>query len=350
MNELPGSILADYLEGALSFRVSGEGLQPLRLSDRAMDFSHEALRSPIAAEACNGVRLRFHTDATTVTVEMSLVISERTAFALDVGGMSAPAIDLVVDGALRERRILPHHDRPQVNTFDGLSLNGSVVEVWLPHNVGAVIHRLSSDAPLDPVVDSRPRWLVHGSSISHDAQAEGPSDTWPAQLARARGWHLTHLGFRGECHLDPFVAREIAGARADLVTLELGINVHNFQSMRERTFSPAVHGFLQTIRDTLPDTPLTVVSPVFGAERESQASSVTLDGRELHGDLTLSIIRDILHEAVSRRRDSGDQRVFAVNGLDLLGPGDARLFPDGLHPNAEGSRLIAQRIAPSLPG
>jgi hypothetical protein len=44
----------------------------------------------------------------------------------------------------------------------------------------------------------------------------------------------------------------IRDAPADLITLKVGINLVNADSMRERTFRPAVHAFLDTIREGIP--------------------------------------------------------------------------------------------------
>ena len=49
---------------------------------------------------------------------------------------------------------------------------------------------------------------------------------------------------------------------ADLISVKIGINLVNTDLMRLRAFAPAVHGFLDTIRDGHPTTPLLVVSPI----------------------------------------------------------------------------------------
>lgn len=50
---------------------------------------------------------------------------------------------------------------------------------------------------------------------------------------------------------------------ADVISVKLGINVVNLDLMRRRAFAPAVDGFLDTIRDGHPRTPLILVSPIF---------------------------------------------------------------------------------------
>ena len=36
--------------------------------------------------------------------------------------------------------------------------------------------------------------------------------------------------------------------------------------------------------------------------------------------------------------------MYTFSGLDLLGPEDVKLLPDGLHPNGEGYELIGERF------
>jgi hypothetical protein len=103
--------------------------------------------------------------------------------------------------------------------------------------------------PLDPL------------QLDQSLYGSGPADgTWPAVAARIAGMHLASLGFGGQCHLDPFVARTLRDADADVITLKVGINVINMDSMRERVFTPQLHGFIDTIRNA---NPVRSASPIF---------------------------------------------------------------------------------------
>lgn len=349
MQELHGAQLESFLEGMVGSRRDDSYLQPLRLDEVSLNKCHPALDTPHVAQATNGIRLRFQTDSRYLELHLTLITSERTAFALEAGATAPPTIDLLFDEKIVDRRRLKHGPERQIIRFELSSFTANkVCEVWLPHNVGVRIHSLKSDSDIQPLNDSRPRWIFHGSSITHDALAPGPSDTWPARIARLKSWHLTQLGFRGECHLDYGVAQSIASTRADGIILELGINIHNFQSFRERTLGSALLGFLDNLRNGHPTTPIVVVSPVFGAERENEKSSLTFEGERIFGDLDLPLIRDALYSAVSKRKLSGDNSIFYIDGLELLGPDDSSLFPDGLHPNHVGTEFITKRLSKRL--
>ena len=155
----------------------------------------------------------------------------------------------------------------------------------------------------------RRRWVHHGSSISHCVGADRPTGTWPVVAARAAGVEVTNLSLAGNCLLDPFVARTIRDQPADLISLKVGINLVNTAAFRLRSFGPAVHGFLDTVREGHPDTPLLVVSPVSCPAVETTPGPTGDDG---HGGLaalgdpddmplgalTLTVIRDELARIV----------------------------------------------------
>jgi hypothetical protein len=171
---------------------------------------------------------------------------------------------------------------------------------------------------------------------------------------------LVNLGFSGNALLDPFTARALRDTPADLVSVKLGINVVNADLMRLRAFGPAVHGFLDTIRDGHPDTPLLVVSPVLCPIHEDTPGPGDFDHEALAagqvrfratgdpaetaaGKLTLRIVRDELARIVEQRQDAN---LHYLDGRSLYGEADfAELpLPDALHPDAAAHRRIGERF------
>ncbi|MFC4911826.1 GDSL-type esterase/lipase family protein [Actinomadura gamaensis] len=327
------------VEGALGLERGPGWVRPWRLPPEDLDLHHPDL--VVRAANPSGVRLRWRTSATRVAVEVEPVV---------VGGEQVDELryDLFVDGGPHSSLVTGMDAR--VVAFEGLPSGPKDLELWLPHRPALKIGTVTApDGTIEPPApDDRPRWVVYGSSITHGMTA-GPAGTWPAVAARLLGRHLTSLGFGGQCHLDPLVARAIAGLPADHITLKLGINVHNRASMRERAFLPAVHGFLATLRERRPDVPITVVSPILSPERETSTRTVREedDGTivEAHGDLTLEAIRDVLAEAVRVRRARGDRHLTYLDGRELFGRDDLAHLPDGLHPDAEGLRRMGERYA-----
>lgn len=194
---------------------------------------------------------------------------------------------------------------------------------------------LSDGAAVVPVEDRRPRWVTYGSSITQARTAESPTQTWPAIVARERGLNLTCLGYGGQCHLEPMIARMMRDLPADFLSMCVGINVYGQGSLSPRTFRPAIIGFVQVLRERHPETPLAVMSPICSPPREATPNAV---------GFTLSAMREEVAAAVEALRASGDHNITYVNGLDIFGPDLAHLLPDQLHPNAEGYKIMGRNF------
>jgi lysophospholipase L1-like esterase len=135
------------------------------------------------------------------------------------------------------------------------------------------------------------------------------------------------------------IARVIRDRHADVLSLQMGINVQGGATLSLRTFRPAIIGFVQTVRDGHPDVPIVCRSPIYSPPREQVPNAV---------GVTLQVARQEVEAAVDVMRAHGDANLHYVSGLDVLGSEFAHLLPDQLHPNAEGYRLMGQRYTPLL--
>jgi GDSL-like Lipase/Acylhydrolase family len=264
----------------------------------------------------------------------------------EVGSRYDPIVDAVVERA----------DSPAVIRFDDLAPGVKHVEIWLPLRSSVTVQQVLVDGGATAVEaeNCQPRWVVHGSSITHCAEAISPARSWPAHAARIADLDLLSLGMGGNCLVEQWLARAIRDTRADLITLKLGVNVWNLAAMRERSFVSAVHGFLDTVRDGHPETPITVVSPIYcpGGEDTPGPSEVDDEGRYVGrgsvddpGALSIGRMRELLDGLVALRRELGDQGLTYLDGRSLLGPGDSAHLPDDLHPDGDGYLLMGERYA-----
>lgn len=188
--------------------------------------------------------------------------------------------------------------------------------------------------------NSHPRWITYGSSITHCRTADSPAKTWPSIVARTRGYDLTCLGFGGQCHLDPMIARVIRDREADLISLCLGINIYGAASLSPRTFGPGIIGFVKIVREKHPTAPIALMSPIFSPGREDTPNAV---------GFTLKQMRREVEIAVDKLRANGDKNIHYIDGLDIFDSEHANLLPDDLHPNNEGYGIMAENMLKVLP-
>ncbi|MFF3705070.1 GDSL-type esterase/lipase family protein [Streptomyces phaeochromogenes] len=366
-------VTADMLRGFLDLEQTPHGLLPHRLPARARRQIPDD-RLAVAEAQPSGVRLVFRTRAT--VIELDTLPTRRV-----YRGFPAPAdgvYDLLVDGRLAaQATVAGGNVRTIVDMvtqaaeltegpagtarFAELPAGDKDIEIWLPHTEITELIALRTDAPVEPAPDNgRKVWLHHGSSISHGSNAAHPTAIWPALAASRGGVELVNLGFGGSALLDPFTARAMRDTPADLISLKIGINVVNADAMRLRAFTPAVHGFLDTIREGHPTTPLLVVSPVLCPIQEDTPGPLApeLDGGTLRfkatgdpaeraaGRLTLNVIRDELARVVEQRA-ADDPNLHYLDGRDLYGEKDHAEFPlpDAIHPDPAGHRRIGENFA-----
>ncbi|MFD6157667.1 GDSL-type esterase/lipase family protein [Nocardia sp. NPDC060256] len=360
------------LRGALDLERTANGILPHRLPAWARKQFPDEYLAMVEAQP-TGVRLSFRTSATAIELD---VLPTRTVYQ---GAPQPPdgVYELLVDGRPAGRASMPGGTRHVVDMatqsrvteqggvgtvrFADLSAEPKDIEIWLPHTEITELVVLRTDAPVEVTPDrGRKSWVHHGSSISHGANADVPTATWPAVAAARGGVQLTNLSLRGNSLLDPFVARTIRDTPADLISLKIGINIVNADVLRLRAFGPAVHGFLDTIREGHPTTPLLVVSPILCPIHEDTPGPAALefDGTRVTfratgdpaeraaGRLTLNIIRDELAR-ITKQRAADDANLHYLDGRSLYGEKDfvELPLPDQLHPDPATHRRIGERFA-----
>lgn len=374
-NWITTPITADLLRGALELEYTACGVLPHRLPARARAQCADGQLAMAEAQP-SGVRLVFRTRATALELD---TLPTKRVYA-GVPPRPDGVYDLLVDGLLTGQASVNGGNTLTIDMvtgtaenrpgpagtlrFTGLPEGVKDVEIWLPHNETTELIALRTDAPVEAVPSGGRRvWLHHGSSISHGSNAASPTTTWPALAACLGGVELINLGLSGSALLDPFTARALRDTPADLISFKIGINLVNADLMRLRAFTPAIHGFLDTIREGHPTTPLLVISPILCPIHEDIPGPSALDFTALStgqlrfratgdpmerasGKLTLGVIRDELARIVEQRA-AKDPNLHYLDGRDLYGEADSAELPlpDQLHPDAAAHRRIGERFA-----
>lgn len=364
-------ISMDLLRGARELEPTTHGLLPHRLPGWARAQCTDP-QLAMAESQPAGCRLVFRTRSTVIELD-----ALRTRPAYKGVPMRPDGIyDLLLDGRLTAQASLTGGNVAMKDLatgteemlpgatgtirFAGLPDRLKTVEIWLPHNETTELIALRSDHPVEPCPVTRPVWLHHGSSISHGSNALHPTGTWPALAAASADVELINLGMGGSALLDPFTARTMRDIPADLISIKIGINIVNADLMRLRAFGPAVHGFLDTLRDGHPTTPIMVVSALHCPIHEDTPGPLAPDfssgtmrfvatgdpAETAAGKLTLSVTRRELAAIVAQRSPT-DPYLRYVDGMTLYGPADFSEFPlaDNVHPGPQVHQRVGARFA-----
>jgi lysophospholipase L1-like esterase len=307
--------------GAVSLEKTKEYMKPWRIPfDKKEFYPPNGISGQ--AELPAGVRMILRSNTQSIKIE----ITEATEFM---------EMDCLIDGTLVKTAYLSAGET--MVSFVSLPGQSKLIEIYLSQRLPVPISGIWIDegAEWELIDDSRLRWITYGSSITHCYYSDSPSQTWPALAANKMDFNLTSLGYSGNCHLEPMVARMIRDLPADFISICAGINIVGGNTLSERTFSPALIGFIQTIRDVHKDVPLVVISPIFHREREKSENEV---------GLSLEKVRTEIVQVIDMLKRHGDQNIYYIDGLEMFGEEYEKYLPDGLHPNGAGDKIIADRF------
>ncbi|MFC8510137.1 GDSL-type esterase/lipase family protein [Streptomyces sp. NPDC057131] len=218
----------------------------------------------------------------------------------------------------------------------GLPPRGGEFTVHLPEGQAPVVRGLRPLGGALAPAPRRPRWLVHGDSITEGWWSTRPAHSWPATAGRALGLDPVNLGFAGGARGELPLAEHLARLPGELITLAFGTNCWAAVPCSAPLLYETTRAFVTLVRRGHPGTPLLLLSPVLrpAAERTGNALGATL-----------AELRTAMEEAVRDLVAAGDARLALLPGRPLLGPED---LADGLHPNDRGHRRIAAAVARAL--
>ena len=207
------------------------------------------------------------------------------------------------------------------------------ITIYLPNNHAIRVLAVGVEADVEvqpPPAFARPAPVVcYGSSVMQGTGAAHPSKTYPAAMARRLNLDFVNLGFGGAGKAEPAVVDLVNQLDASCFIFDLGKSYGNQEK------EPYAR-MLATIRAAHPQVPILCVTPIYSTNEPIDAAYLAKSVR----------LRDLMREAAVERRQAGDKFTFVVEGLELFGEADKRLFRDPQHPNDEGNELMAQRLAP----
>ncbi|WP_199547922.1 GDSL-type esterase/lipase family protein [Streptomyces sp. N35] len=205
----------------------------------------------------------------------------------------------------------------------------------LPEVLRPVVHEIRPVGGSLRPAPARPRWLVHGDSISEGWTTSRPHLAWPARVGRALGLDAVNLGYAGAARGELASAQQLASLPAAVITLAFGTNCWSRTPSSAELLYETTRAFLGLVRAAHPDVPVLVVSPVVRPDAEHSPNAL---------GATLSGLRAAQERAVT---DTPDKHLRILPGARLIG---AEHLVDGVHPGDEGHRLIAEGVTAALRG
>jgi lysophospholipase L1-like esterase len=185
-----------------------------------------------------------------------------------------------------------------------------------------------------------PRWLAIGDSLTQGFSVQSPADGWVHRLSRRLSLPSWNLGVGG-IKIEPEAFRWALESRVwEVVTIGLGSN-HAWRQSDADTAADAAR-VLARIAVQGPHRRIIWILPPW-KPCESGKGPADFQGVPLGADTGARVrqVRESLRHALAE---------FAPR-LELAEghvPEDVRLLPDGLHPVAHGSAIIAERIGAVL--
>lgn len=315
------------------------GLPGLRLQR----FPHDVRRAltdkgRIKAELSNGCEIRFVTSSRLARVTVGAAEEDGTV--LVYRGDFLHASHRLRAGAI-ETICLETPER-----FDGvdpvaLAGRGFAPDVWRICFDRFVAVFYGADAyggalrPPTPEEMPRLTLLAYGSSITQGAGTLSHANGYVQQAARRLGLDAVNLGLSGSCFCEREVADFVAARPADLVFLELGVNMRGQVPAAE--FEARAAYLLDRLAEAAPGRPtlLTTIYP----------------NRATHSRFVEDAFRDEerkFNEALRRLcAEPGRDNVRLVEGTDILSD-FAWLTSDLIHPSEYGHIRMGERLADAL--
>lgn len=282
-----------------------------------------------------GARVRFRTDARSVTVNLRYSDQHVSQSA------RAPIGLVLVDGRGDPRWTFRSKATETVRPVETLSLE-------LPVPAGAGFHDYAIVMPYGDSVEfcgltvstgaafespaPRPsaRYVAYGDSITHGFTASHVGFTYTYRLAEMRDWELINLGLGGRS-ARPAEGDVVGRLGGDIVTIMIGVN--DWQGgVEPEAYRTAMRGLIAGVRAHQPEVPLYVITPLW-VSPQWKPSKARFD---------LALYRQALRDLVAELKDPA---LHLIEGTDLI-DADERFFDRVLvHPNDAGFAQMSARLA-----
>lgn len=240
--------------------------------------------------------------------------------------ISMNVFELLIDG--RSVALVKAIKGEIIITFDNPDRKTHQVDLLFPLLEGVAIKDFSVSGTVEQLIESRPRMLCLGDSITQGCLAAHPAQTYVRQLADRLNYEAINQGIAGCRYLPEHLAGIEDIPEPRLITVAYGTN--DWDSLLTRSEIQAnIRAYYQQLHDKFPGKPIYVITPIWRADMNEPRPS---------GDF--SVIRRIIEAEAAQW-----QNMSVIDGLSIS-PHEEAFFGDiYLHPNDRGFTYIADNLA-----
>lgn len=326
--------------GKLYVNEETKGTQWLRVPENV----YEKMESDQGKKMCcgsTGVELRFVMKSDKVTIRMRAK-GENTVFHVYRGSIQGGWEDHEVNKVLTSD-FMDYEIKKSPNLPVLQRMTDDFDEPFSPEVVRVIFDRGEIEI-LDVIGDVEPpkkeqlpkkTLLSYGSSITHGSNSLDHSNAWVSVLAHNLKVDHRNLGMAGSCRMEPelveYIASEGERGNWDMATLELGINVLEWE---EDKITERVENTIKQIAGRNSEKPVYVISPFYCNDDYNNDGIQAKKWRRL----IPQVVKELNYPNVTY-----------IDGLELLG--DMSLISaDEVHPNIFGVAQIAKRLTKIIKG
>lgn len=305
--------------GAVSMELHDDGIHFFKCTKKQLDgwYSlHESLGD--RALTTTGVRLDFHTDATTA------------AFTVDsVGKGTGAKFEILVNDVTELCEYLPTDDGAHTFTMALPAGENRVTFVMPSHNVVGTLREVELvDATKCEPHKFDTKIIFMGDSITQGWNAKYDSMSYAYRVARFFNADCIIHGVGGGMY-DKVTFDKVEGFDPEIVTIAMGTNDFGYYKTLE-DFSAACDGHLAAIAQAYPDKIRICMTPVRRIDEDKPKALGTF--RQL---------RDVIEATAAK------YGFILVDGYNTM-PYNSDFFNDGVHPTTLGFSIMADKMIAAI--
>ena len=298
----------------------------------------ELRNADIVVPDSTGVELRFVMKGDSATIRMSTYTNSPksiAAFHVYRGGIQGGWVDEIhryVTGEIQDFVI----EKP-ANISEIKEMSERIGHAWDCDVVRIIfdggrykIYDIEGDIePPSKIQCPKKTMLSYGSSITHGSNALDMSHSWVSVVAHNLNMDARNLGMSGSCAMEPAMAEYIASegekGKWDIATLELGINVLNWE---DEKIIDRVENIIHQVAGRNANKHVFVISPFYHCDEDFNEQDNAKKWRKM------------IEEIVTKLNYPN---VTYINGFEVIGD-MSYISADGVHPNIYGVQKIADVI------